>query len=162
MDLQHFFKRNILLILTVAVFTLFISTFISIWLSNFTYLEIPSIGSIKTIGAEAYWDKNLEEKIESINWDIIWLGSSKNVTLYLQSISNLKTVLLLNATNWNPTILSKYMNLSWNYNGSSIYPGEVIRVTITLSSSYSTPIREYLVSNDVKEYAFDIVIYAIE
>ena len=162
MNLQHFFKRNILLILTVAFFTLLISTSISIWLSNFTYLEIPSIGSIKTIGVEAYWDKNLEEKIESINWDIIWLGSSKNVTLYLRSISNFKTVLFLNASNWNPTILSKYMNLSWNYNGSSIYPGEVISVTITLSSTYSTPILEYLVSNDVKEYAFDIVIYAIE
>ena len=162
MNFQRPTKNTLLLILTVAAATLIVSSSISIWLSKQTRLEVPSIGTIKTIGVEVYWDENLDNKTEAVNWDIIWLGSSKNVTLYLRSISSVKTVLQLNATNWNPTNISKYMNLSWNYNGTPINPDEVILVTVTLSAPQSVRFREYIITNDVKEFSFDIVIRAIE
>jgi len=152
----------VLLILTVAAVTLLLSSGLSIWLSEVTKLEVPSIGRVKTIGVEAYWDENLENKTEAVDWDTIWLGSSKNVTFYLRSISNVKTVLQLNATNWNPTNVSKHMNLSWNYNGTPINPGEVIRVTIRISAPPSVRFIEYIITNDVKEFSFDIVISATE
>lgn len=155
-------KKTVLIGLTVAAITLLLSSGLSIWLSKTTDLEIPSIGTVKTIGVEAYWDENLENKTEEINWDIIWVGTSKNVTLYLRSVSNVETVLKLNTTNWNPTNISNNMDLSWNYNETPIDLGEVIQVTITLSTTYSKPFVEYLMSNNVKEFSFDIIIYAIE
>lgn len=155
-------KRNFLLIISVAAITLLLSSVISIWLSEVTSLKIPSIGKIQTIGVEAYWDESLKNKTETINWNKIWLGSSKNVTIYLRSISNVETIIQINATNWTPSNFSKYMNLSWNYDGTPINPNEVIIVTITLSAPKSIGFIEYLVINSVKEFSFDMVIRAIE
>jgi hypothetical protein len=155
-------KKTVLIGLTVAAITLLLSSGLSIWLSRITELEIPSIGTIKTIGVEAYWDESLENKTEEINWDTIWVGSSKNVTLYLLSTSNVETVLKLNTTNWNPTNISKYMNLSWNYDGTPINHGEVIRVTMILSAPPSVRFNNYIISNNVKEFIFDIIIQASE
>jgi len=144
------------------VITLLLSSAISIWLSEVTGLKVPSIGTIKTIGVEAYWDETLENKTEAVDWDEIWTGSSKKVTFYLQSISNVKTVLQLNTTNWSPANISRYMNLSWNYNGTPTDSGEVIQITITLTATLSRPFSEYLIANGVKEFSFDIVIRAVE
>lgn len=154
-------KKKVLLIITVATITFLLNSAVSIWLSEVTNLEIPSIGTIKTIGVEAYWDQTHTNKTEVINWHNIWLGSSKNVTLYVRSISNIKTVLQINATNWSPTNISNNMDLSWNYNEATIDPGEVIQVTITLSTIPSKSFVEYLISNNVKEFSFDIIIQAI-
>ena len=154
-------KKTVLIGLTVAAITLLLSSGLSIWLRKTTDLEIPSIGILETIGVEAYWDENVENKTKEINWDIIWVGSSKKVTLYLRSESNVEILLKLNTTNWNPTYISKNMDLSWNYDETPIDLGEVIQVTITLSTTYSKPFVDYLMSNSVKEFSFDIIIYAI-
>lgn len=155
-------KNTVLLTLAVAAVTLLLSAAISVWLSEVTTLNIPSIGTVKTIGVEAYWDENLENKTEEINWEIIWVGTSKNVTLYLRSVSNVETVLKLNTTKWNPTNISKYMNLSWDYNGTPINHSESIRVTMILSALPSDRFREYIISYNVKEFSFDIIIQALE
>ena len=114
MDSLRSSKKTIILILTVATLTLILSSVISILLNENTPLKFPSIGKMKTIGVEAYWKDNLENVTEEINWGIIWVGSSKNVTIYLRSISNVETVLQLNATNWNPTHISRFINFSWS------------------------------------------------
>lgn len=162
MNFPRHTKNTVLLILTVTALILLLSAAISVWLSEVTTLNIPNIGTIKTIGVEAYWDQNLENKTEVVDWDIIWSGASKNVILYMRSISNVHTVMQFNVTNWNPKNISKYMNLSWNYNGKPIYSGEVVQVTITLSTSPSVRFMEYIIAHNVKEFSFDIVIYAIE
>jgi hypothetical protein len=122
-------KKTLLIVLMVATVTILLSSALSIWLNEVTDLYIPSIGNVKTIGVEAYWDENIENKTEAINWDLIWLGSSKNVTLYLRSASNVETVLQLNTSNWNPKNISKYMILTWNYNGTPVQPSKVIHVS---------------------------------
>jgi len=153
-------KRTILLILLVAVITIALSTTISILSQSITTLKFPSLGTIKTLGVEAYWDRNLENKTETIKWGTISPESSKNVTLYLRSISTTETTLHLNTTNWNPTNISEYMNLKWNYNGTILHPGETIQVTLTLTASSSKTFILYLITNDVKEFGFDIIITA--
>jgi len=155
-------KKTILLILIVSTATILISSSISILLSRFSNLTIPGIGTIKTIGVEAYWDLNCENKTETIDWGTIWAGSSKNVTLYMRSVSNFEATLYLNATNWNPANISDYMNLSWNYNGTTVHPDDTIQVTLTLSASSSDSFIHYLITNDVKDFSFDIVIYTSE
>jgi hypothetical protein len=158
----HPSKKTVLLILVVAVVTLLLSATISIWLTKVNHLKIPSVGNVITLGVEAYWDKNCENKTDQVNWDVIWPGSSKNVTFYLRSKSNVAAKLNLNTTNWNPANVSNYMNLSWNYNGTPISPRKVVQVTLSLSASSSYSFIDYLIANNVKEFSFNIIIYASE
>jgi len=155
-------KNKILLITITAVITLIISSIIALWLSKVTKLNIPSLGTIRTLGVEAYWDSDLTNKTQTINWGTIYPGSSQNVTLYIRSISNIETTLNLNTTNWNPTNLSNYMNLTWNYNGTTIHPSEIIQVTLTLSASSSFNFINYLITNNIKQFNFDIIISTSE
>ena len=153
-------KKTVLLILIVAIASIAITTTISILLSKIANLHVPSLGTIYTIGVEAYWDPDCENKTETIDWGTIWLGSSKNVTFYIRSVSNFEATLNLNATNWNLANISDYINLSWSYNGTLVNPGEIIQVTLTLSAPFSDSFIRYLIANDVKNFNFDIVIAA--
>jgi hypothetical protein len=155
-------KKTVLLIFVVAAVTLLLSAAISIWLSQVTKLRVPSVGNVITIDLEAYWDKNCENETKQVDWGIIWPGSSKNVTFYLRSISNVNTRLNFNTTNWDPADISDYINLSWNYDGTPINPQEVVQVTLILSASSSYSFMEYLVTNNIIEFSFDINIDASE
>ena len=158
-------KRTVLLILVVVVTTIVISAAVSILLQRTTNLYLPSLGTIKTLGVEAYWDANLTDKInesEEINWGTLWIGSSNNITIYLRSISNVESTLYVNATNWNPANLSKYMNLKCPRNGTTVQPGEKIQTTLTLSAPYSSDFILYLIANDVKEFSVDVIISTSE
>jgi len=155
-------KKTVLLILLTIIVTIAASTLVSIWLNRFDNLSIPSLGTLQTIGLEAYWDESLQNKAETIDWGTMYVGSRKNVTLYLQSTSNIETTFYLNTTNWIPTNISKYMSLSWNYDGSKINPGDIIQVTITLSTSTSESFINYLITNDVRQFSFDITIGSYE
>ena len=153
-------KKILLLIMIVAIASVAVTTTVSILLSKTANFSIPSLGNIKTIGVEVYWDQNRENKTETIDWDEIWLGSSKNVTVYIRSISNYEVTINLNATDWNPANVSEYMTLSWDYNGTPLNPGEIIQVTLTLSISYSPSFVSYLIAEDVKNFNVDIHIIA--
>lgn len=153
-------KKTLFLILIVALASVALTTTISIMLSKTSNFTLPSLGTVKTIGVEVYWDQNLENKTETINWDEVWVGSSKNVTVYIRSISNNRIILNLNATDWNPTDVSDYMNLSWDYNGTLLNPGETIPVMLTLSIPSSYSFVNYLIDNDVQNFNVDIHIIA--
>ena len=170
-------KKTILLILAVASITLLISTTISILLTRTGHLDIPSLGTIKTLGVEAYWDQNLTDKIdehEKIDWGTLWIGSSNNVTIYLQSISNIPTTLnppiianlTFNSTNQTvilpPQNISKYMNLTWDYDASVVSPHDSIQVTLTLRAEYSLDFINYLNAKDINSFNLDILISTTE
>jgi hypothetical protein len=155
-------KKTLLLIIIVATASVAVSSLISIMLSKVDNLTIPTLGNIKTIGVEAYWDPNLENKTEVLDWGILSVGLSRNVTLYVRSISNYKITLNLNVTDWMPANISDYMTLSWDYNGTHLNPGEIIPVTLTLSTSYSDSFIFYLIDNDVQSFSLDIHIIASE
>jgi len=153
-------KKTLLLIMIIAIASVAVTTTISILLSKTTNLTVPSLGTVKTIGVETYWDQNRENKTEEINWDEIWVGSSKNLTLYIQSVSNYKITINLNVTDWNPANISEYMTLSWDYNGTLFNPGETIQVTLTLSIPSSQSFVRYLIDEKVQNFSFDIHIVA--
>lgn len=169
----HPSKKTLLLILIVATATIILSTAISIWLSKIYNLHVPSIGTVKTIGVKAYWDANLKNETKQIQWGTTYPGSSINVTLYVQSISNVETTLKLETANWtfqdpNNAIISgpndstPYINLTWNYNNATIKPGETVQVTLTLSIDNSFDFIRFLINNNVRNYSFDITIRTLE
>jgi len=158
----HQHKKTLLLVLIVSTATVLISSAISIWLSDFHNLTLPTVGTIKTIGVEAYWDPNCENKTETIDWNTVWPGSTKNVSLYIRSVSNVKTTLHLYASNITPANVSEYLNLSWDYDGTPLNTDEIIQVTLFLSASDDKSFSRYLIDNDVTDFNIDIHIVAYE
>ena len=143
----------------VAIISVASTTLVSILLSESdSDVYLPSLGTIKTIDVEIYWDPNGENKRETLSWDEIKTGTV-NTTVYVKSVSNFRVTLNLNITDWNPVEISDYLTISWDYNGTLINPGEIIPVTMTLSASSSDAFINYLVENEINR--FDVAIHIV-
>lgn len=162
-------KRTILLITTTAIIAVVLSAAIAVLLERFTSLRVPTIGTIRTSGVEVYWDKELTNRTESLNWGTIRLGESQSISLHIRSISNIETTLNLTMENLTlsdsnenivaePENMASYMNLTWNYNQTKISPGETLQLTLTLSVGHSVDFTEFLIANGVEKFSFDIYI----
>lgn len=113
---------------------------------------IPNVGSLKTVGVGVYFDTALTNKVSSIDWGALDLGSNKNVTVYIRNEGNSAVSLTMNTANWTPSTTSNYMTLTWNYGGQSVNVGAVIQVKLTLSVSAS--------ATGITNFSFDINIVA--
>jgi hypothetical protein len=172
-DFLRLHKKTILLIITVAAITLIVSAVVSIMLDGHSIVSLPSIGNIHTVGVKAYWDTALQNQTTTIDWGTVYPGSSYNVTLYLQSTSNVQTTLTLTTANWtytntNNTIVwgpsdsTPYINLTWNYSNETLNPNQTIHTTLTLTTSNTPSFITFLINNSVKQFAMDITIQANE
>jgi hypothetical protein len=165
-------KKTVLLILVVAAITIALSTTISMFLSRINHLRIPSLGTIHTFRVEAYGGNiTLKDGIQYVDWGTVYPGTLINRSLYLQSKSNIEAIFILEAANWtcrdsNDNIvtdpINNYMNLTWDYTATQISPGEAIYVTLTLQASPDESFINYLITNNVTSFSFEIVIYASE
>ncbi len=164
-------KKTLLLILVVATITLLFSTLISMWLSKFHNQHIPSVGTLRTIGVEAYGGdiKRDEQGNKYINWSAIYTGASENRSFYLRSKSNVKANLTITDVNWafnnsEDEILigfnASYMIFNCDKNGTLISPNEEIYVTLTLKASTESSFINALIINKVEKFSFDIIITA--
>jgi hypothetical protein len=76
--------------------------------------------------------------------------------VYVKSVSNVRVALNIFLTDWDPVEISDYMTISWDYDGAQLDPGEIIPVKITLSASSSDEFINYLVTNEIRRFDFDI------
>lgn len=166
-------KKTVLLIIVVAAVTLFLSAVVSILLDHGSSITLPSIGNIHTIGVKAFWDPNLQNQTRSIQWGTVYTGQSYNVTLYVQSISNVPTTLEMTTANWTfintnstiaagPTENTPYINLTWNYNNQTLNPNETIQTTLTLTTDSSSGFITFLINNNIKQVTMDTIIQTNE
>jgi len=141
-------QKTILLVVGVAAITLSLSIIIPLLIDTTIHFNFPSIGTIHTIGVKAYNDPYLQNQTTQVQWGTTYPGSTTNVTLYLKSTSNTKTTLHLQTGNWTflnstnaivsgPDNTTPYLSLTWNYNGTTVNPGQAIPVTLTLSVTES-------------------------
>jgi len=162
--------KILFLVAIVAIISVASTTLVSILLSKSdSDVYLPSLGTIKTIDVEIYWDPNGENKRETLSWDEIKIEKldwdeiktgTVNTTVYVKSVSNFRVTLNMFLTDWNPVEISDYLTISWDYNGTLINPGEIIPVTMTLSASSSDDFINYLVSNEIRRFDFVIHIVA--
>jgi hypothetical protein len=94
---------------------------------------ISNVGSLKTIGIGAYWDENLTNRVNQINWGLLEPGGQKSFSIYLHNEGNSAVTLIRSLSNWNPSAATTYLTLNWNYNGQTIEAGKNLQVTLTLS-----------------------------
>jgi hypothetical protein len=135
---------------------------IAVWLSKIDNLTVPSIGTIYVTGVEVYGgDIKSTSGTASIDFGTFYLTETRNASFYLRSVSNIPVKLAFNVTNWSPEGLAPYMTLAWNYTGTQIAPREEIPLTFTLSLSSSGDLVNYLITNNVTSFNFDLHIYAL-
>jgi hypothetical protein len=154
-------KKTILLIIIVSVATLLLSTMVSIWLSSFHNLHLPSLGTIRVIGVEAYGGNitTTQDGKQIIDWGTVYPGTFTNRSVYIKSISNVPVTLNLTISNVvfqnstgqnvveNPPIENQ-LSLTWDYNNNTLlYPNNEIYVTLTLKISSDYGFVNYLINN---------------
>ena len=152
-------RKTLLLIVVVAVVSIVSTSLLSNMLRTTDNVYLPSLGTIKTIDVETYWDEHCENRRTTLDWGDIETGKSSNLTLYIKSVSNFVVTLNLTVTDWEPQNLSDYLTITWDYNDTLLNPSDVIQVTLTLTASSSEDFINYLVTNEVR--AFSVVVHFI-
>ena len=102
------------------------------------------------IEIDVYGDAACTQVISSVGWGEIEAGSSKTRVVYVKNNGDDGVSLSLLTENWNPSGASNFLQLSWDYDGSTIVSGEVRQITLTLSVSSS--------ASGIDGFSFDIVI----
>ena len=101
------------------------------------------------IEIDVYGDAACTQVISSVGWGEIEAGSSKTRVVYVKNNGDDGVSLSLLTENWDPVGASNYLQLSWDYDGSTIVSGEVRQITLVLSVSSSA---------GGLSFSFDIVI----
>jgi len=113
-------------------------------------VTLPNLGTVKAMGVGVYWDSGCSNTVTSVNWGTVEPGSTNDVTVYIKNEGNAAETLSSTAENWNPSIASTYISLTWDYAGQVIDVGEVVQVTLSLSVSDTI--------EGITSFSFDIII----
>jgi hypothetical protein len=145
-------KKMMLLLVIVAslVLNLFLLSTISGQLSTST--QMHSYGSIQiaTAGIATYRDAGCTTTASEIPWGTLAPGASGEYIFYIKNEGETSLTLSLSTANWSPANAANYITLSWNYNGQTIAPNQVIQITLTLKVSQSI--------SGINSFSFDIVL----
>jgi len=117
-----------------------------------TNRTISNFGALKAIGVGVYWDQACTSTVTYIDWGTVEPGSAVNKTCHIRNEGNSVSTLALETSNWSPSEAADYISLSWDYGEQSMNPGDVVRVTFTLSVSGSI--------QNITNFSFDITISA--
>ena len=153
-------QKPLALAFTLVLVCLISAALITIAVSTSMDAIIQNSGRITLVGLEAYGGDI--SSANSIALGEILLGSSKDVSFYLRSVSNVPTILEFSVTNWKPDGLKQFFLISWNYNGKVVAPNEELFVRITLNAVPSPEFVDYLISSQTASFSFDLSIYAVE
>lgn len=82
----------------------------------------------------AYWDENCTSPVTHIEWGTLEPAEKTNRSIYLKNEDS-KALLSLDTFAWDPINAADYMNLTWDYDGTELGPGEVRSTDIQLSVS---------------------------
>jgi len=114
-------------------------------------IKIPNKGIIITYNVEIFEDQNCTKILEFIDWGNITINSNYTRIAYLRNPGNVPLLLTMNTSDYNPSEVELVINLTWNLEGSTIYPSEVKKCTFLLTTGQ----EHYFVKN----FTFLIHIY---
>ena len=148
--------------------TLIFSFLIASWFSNSDYApngeddrSIPTVGTITLQGLEIYGgDIKVKGENVYVDWGDLTLGASKIASFYVKSTSNVDVELGLNVTDWDPIGIEEYLTISWDYNGTLLSPTQELLVVVNLHVASDGDFIDFLVTNEVTSFGFNMTIYA--
>lgn len=96
-------------------------------------VRIRSVGLIKAVGVQVFWDLRCTSEVTEIDWGQRGPGDLAGVTLYIKNTKNTPVNLTLSTDTWEPAEAELYLVLDWNYTeGEILQPGDVHSVQLTL------------------------------
>lgn len=101
-------------------------------------------------GIEVYWDSKCTNRASSIDWGSLEPETTTTVTLFIKNKARNQVTLSYYTSNWSPSEIANYLNLTWDYTGQSIEFKETIEVLFTLFVSEK--------SQAIETFSFDITI----
>ena len=114
-----------------------------------TAKEHPNDGAGNRVaGIEVYWDSRCTKRVSSIDWGSLEPGTNKTVTLFIKNKGKNQVTLNYYTSNWKPSEIANYLNLTWDYTGQSIEFKEIIQVVFTLDVSEN--------AEAIETFSFDI------
>ena len=122
------------------------------------YSPPPQTSSYSSPPPEPKIDLDVYNEIECINkkteieWGSINAGSSVSRTIYIKNSGSSGVVLSFLTEKWNPVETSRHLTLSWDYDGSPVKIGNVLRIKLTLAVDSSI--------NGVDQFSFDVIFIA--
>ena len=137
-------------IVIIAIYAITISLATQVFPAVQSTKTLSSTGTIQTIGVGIYSDALCTNPVTAIPWGTLEPGSSQNFVCFIRSEGTGPSTLSMYTSNWNPSVASDYIDLSWDYGGQTLDPGDVIQVTFTLTVSASI--------EGVTSFSFDITI----
>ena len=115
-----------------------------------TSRTIGSSGTVKAINVEVYWDSGCTQVVGQIDWGALEPGDSLSKTVYIKNTGNAPLTLSMSCSGWSPVEAGDYITLSWDKEGGTVNPGEVVGAVLTLSVSDSI--------SGVTDFSFNIVV----
>jgi hypothetical protein len=106
--------------------------------STSTLLPSPTPTPRTLIGI--YSNQACTVRAPSISWGTLSPGATSTLVLYVKNQGNTPVILSIGMSNWNPVNLSTYLTLKWNYLNQELNPGSILKITLTLTVSPSTPV----------------------
>ena len=147
MDLKT--QRNLAIVVAVAAVVILGGALIAV------SLRIPSVGRIKAVGVQVFWDPGCTSEVTEIDWGTLSPGDLAGVTIYIKNTKNTSVNLTLSTNTWEPAKAATYLTLEWNYTeGEILQPGDVHTVLLTM---WVDPAVE-----NVDGFSLEIVITAYE
>lgn len=102
-------------------------------------VSISASGSLTGVGVSFYSDQAGQVSITNVNWGNIPPGGSVTVAVYAKSTSNVPIVLTLSSSNWTPASIAGSLTLSWDYSGTMLQPGAMVKINLTLTAAGNAP-----------------------
>jgi len=116
---------------------------------------IPNNGNISAIGVGVYSDSGCSQEVPLIQWGTLDPGETSEEIVYICNEGNVAVTLNMTTENWDPSLASSYITLSWNLEeGYVLDSGQSVRTVLTLSVSSSI--------SGVESFNFDIIITGTE
>jgi hypothetical protein len=103
-----------------------------------------------TIDIDVYSDIDCTEVATNVEWEPIESGKSVSSGIYIKNSGDRGVILSLDTQNWSPSNAADYIQLNWDYDGSTLNPATVLEVTLTLSVSSDI--------TGIENFNFDIVL----
>ena len=100
-------------------------------LSNSQTVEFA--GTIATVNVDIYSDVLCTQPCTTINVGMLNPGSTFTQTVYVKNNGSIPVTLTMTPSNWNPTIASQYLTLSWNRQNNILNAGISCEATLTLT-----------------------------
>lgn len=123
------------------------------WIINSITIELGSSPPpIETPRIGVYSNSQCSEELSFMEWGNLFPEASNDIVGFVKNEGQMSCVLSLRTFNWVPSTAQNYLSLSWNYNGQTINPSEVVPITVIISVSPNI--------TGIRNFTFDITLLA--